>query len=144
MSARTAAVKIMTRHDLRCAFCRLGKAFWVFASSLCVLHNMFVPSVPVCCQSWSVIIILQVLANGDVNSPAVERMTQLVQECLSLSAGVAIANPRGFFTFSSLKMDAAAPSTAEPAPGQDFWARIVVSEAVALTGCDIEDRGFKL
>ena len=70
---------------------------------------------------------LQVLANGDVNSPALERMNQLVQECLSLSAGVAVANPRGSFTFHSLKMDAVSPTAAVQAPGQDFWARIVVS-----------------
>ncbi|KAL3147225.1 hypothetical protein ABBQ32_002720 [Trebouxia sp. C0010 RCD-2024] len=66
-----------------------------------------------------------VLANGDVNSPALERMSQLVQECLSLSAGVAVANPRGSFTFHSLKMDAASPTAAAQAPGQDFWERIV-------------------
>ena len=70
---------------------------------------------------------LQVLANGDVNSSTLERMNQLVQECLSLSAGVAVANPRGSFTFHSLKMDAASPTAAVQAPGQDFWARIVVS-----------------
>ena len=70
---------------------------------------------------------LQVLANGDVNSPAVERMAQLVQECLSLSAGVAVANPRGSFTFHSLKMDAAMPTAVDQAPGKDFWSRIVVS-----------------
>lgn len=71
--------------------------------------------------------LLQVLANGDVNSPALERMSQLVQECLSLSAGVAVANPRGSFTFHSLKMDAASPTAATQGPGQDFWERIVVS-----------------
>ena len=79
--------------------------------------------------------VLQVLANGDVNSPALERMSQLVQECLSLSAGVAVANPRGSFTFYSLKMDAASPSAAVQAPGQDFWARIVVSAQTAPHSC---------
>lgn len=78
---------------------------------------------------------LQVLANGDVNSPALERMSQLVQECLSLSAGVAVANPRGSFTFHSLKMDAASPTAAVQAPGQDFWARIVVSAQIASRSC---------
>lgn len=66
-----------------------------------------------------------VLANGDVNSPTVERMTQLVQECLALSAGMAVANPRGTFAFHSLKMDAAAPGSPDEAPGPDYWARIV-------------------
>lgn len=66
-----------------------------------------------------------VLANGDANSPAMERMTQLVRECLALSAGMAVANPRGTFAFHSLNMDAAAPSNAEEAPGPDYWARIV-------------------
>ena len=70
---------------------------------------------------------LQVLANGDANSPAMERMTQLVREALALSAGMAVANPRGTFAFHSLNMDAAAPSNAEEAPGPDYWARIVVS-----------------
>lgn len=78
---------------------------------------------------------LQVLANGDVNSPALERMSQLVQECLSLSAGVAVANPRGSFTFHSLKMDAASPTAAVQAPGQEFWARIVVSALTASHSC---------
>ena len=71
--------------------------------------------------------VAQVLANGDVNSPTVERMTQLVQECLALSAGMAVANPRGTFAFHSLKMDAAAPGSPDEAPGPDYWARIVVS-----------------
>ena len=75
---------------------------------------------------------LQVLANGDANSPAMERLTQLVRECLALSAGMAVANPKGTFAFHSLNMDAAAPSNAEEAPGPDYWARIVVSPHLAF------------
>lgn len=65
-----------------------------------------------------------VLANGDPSNSAVERMTQLVQECLALSAGMAVANPKGNFAFHSLKMDSP-PGSADEAPGPDFWARIV-------------------
>lgn len=79
---------------------------------------------------------LQVLANGDANSPAMERMTQLVQECLALSAGMAVANPKGTFAFHSLKMDAASPSSPEEAPSPDFWARIVVSLALCSACTD--------
>ena len=68
---------------------------------------------------------MQVLANGDPSNSAVERMTQLVQECLALSAGMAVANPKGNFAFHSLKMDSP-PGSADEAPGPDFWARIVV------------------
>ena len=77
------------------------------------------------------LVLLQVLANGDAGNPATERMSQLVQECLSLSAGMAVASPKGTFAFHSLKMDAPAPTSPDDAPGPEYWARIVVSHAPA-------------
>lgn len=77
-------------------------------------------------------LLMQVLANGDPSNSAVERMTQLVQECLALSAGMAVANPKGNFAFHSLKMDSS-PGSTDEAPGPDFWAHVVVSPSVSAS-----------
>lgn len=70
---------------------------------------------------------MQVQTEGNANSPARERIKQLVQECFCLSAATAMVNPTGSLVFYSLKMDAQSPDGAAEKPNAEYWAHIAVS-----------------
>lgn len=65
-----------------------------------------------------------------MNSPARERIKQLVQECFCLAAATAMMNPTGSLVFYSLKMDAHTPDGAADKPSPDYWAHIAVSACI--------------